>query len=107
MITTYKGRENAITAEHLKNGEECVVVGFGQSITPRLKSGQPVRVIPITDDVELKKNDIVFCKVNGCYYLHKISAIRNNKTYKTSNNHGHVNGWISRNKIYGKVVEIL
>ena len=52
MITTYKGRENAITAEHLKNGEECVVVGFGQSITPRLKSGQPVRVIPITDDVE-------------------------------------------------------
>ena len=43
----------------------------------------------------------------GHYYLHKISAIKNEKTYQISNNHGHVNGWISRNQIFGKVVEIL
>lgn len=103
----YKGKENAITAEHLKNGEECIVVGFGQSMTPILKSGQPVKVSPVTEETELKKNDIVFCKVNGHFYLHKISAIKNAKTYQISNNHGHVNGWISKNKIYGKVTEIL
>lgn len=107
MIKIFKGKENAITAEHLKNGEECIIVGFGQSMTPKLKSGQPVKAIPVTDNTSLNKNDIVFCKVNGCYYLHKISAIKNNKTYQISNNHGHVNGWISRNKIYGKVIEIL
>lgn len=103
----FKGKENAITAEHLKNGEECIVIGFGQSMTPILKSGQPVRVIPVQENTELNKNDIVFVKVLGHFYLHKISAIKNNKSYQISNNHGHVNGWVSRAQIYGKVVEIL
>lgn len=103
----YKGKANTITAEHLRAGEECCVVGFGQSMTPILKSGQPVIVAPVTEDTLLEKNDIVFCKVNGHFYLHKISAIKNNKTYQISNNHGHVNGWISRSKIYGKVIKIL
>lgn len=102
----FQGKENYITAEHLKNGEECVVIGYGQSMTPILRSGQAVKVIPI-NDIKLNKNDIVFCKVAGHYYLHKISAIKNEKTYQISNNHGHVNGWISRNQIFGKVVEIL
>ena len=43
----------------------------------------------------------------GHFYLHKISAIKNGKTYQISNNHGHINGWISRNQIFGKVIEIL
>ena len=33
----FEGKENAITAEHLKNGEICKVVGYGQSMTPILK----------------------------------------------------------------------
>ena len=61
----FKGKENVITAEHLKNGEECIVVGFGQSMTPILKSGQPVRVISVQENTELNKNDIVFVKVSG------------------------------------------
>lgn len=72
----YEGKENAITAEHLKNGETCKVVGFGQSMTPILKSGQPMICVPVTKETELKKNDIVFCKVKGKYYLHKISSIK-------------------------------
>lgn len=103
----FEGKENAIAVSHLKNGETCILTGYGQSMTPKLKSGQKVKVIPVFDDIELKKNDIVFCKVKGNYYLHKISAIKNNKSYQISNNHGHVNGWISRNNIFGKVVEIL
>lgn len=103
----FKGKENAITAEHLRQGEKCIVVGFGQSMTPILKSGQPVKVAPITENTILQKNDIVFCKVAGHFYLHKISAIKNNNTYQISNNHGHINGWISKNQIYGKVIEIL
>ena len=103
----YKGKENVITMQHLLDGEECVVTGYGQSMTPILKSGQSVIVAPITKDVSLNKNDIVFCKVNGHFYLHKISAIKNKKIYQISNNHGHVNGWISKSKIYGKVTKIL
>lgn len=103
----FKGKENAITAARLRAGEECCVVGFGQSMTPILKSGQPVIVTPLTNDMMLEKNDIVFVKVAGHFYLHKISAIKNNKSYQISNNHGHVNGWVSRNQIYGKVTKIL
>lgn len=103
----YKGKENAITAQKLKEGETCIVQGFGQSMTPILKSGQSVIAEPVNEDTPLSKGDIVFCKVNGHFYLHKIQAIKNNKTYQIGNNHGHINGWISRNSIYGKVSEIL
>ncbi len=99
----YKGKENWETAQHLKQGDTCIVVGFGQSMTPILKSGQPVKCEPVTKDTALRKNDIMLCKVKGHFYLHKISAIRNSVSYQISNNHGHVNGWISRNGIYGRV----
>lgn len=36
-----------------------------------------------------------------------ISAIKNDISYQISNNHGHVNGTIIRNSIFGIVVEIL
>ena len=107
MDYTYEGRENAVTAKHLQNGEICKVTGFGQSMTPILKSGQPVICEPVTEKTKLKKNDIVLCKVNGHYYLHKISAVKNGVRYQISNNHGHVNGTIGRDNIYGRVVEIL
>ena len=31
----------------------------------------------------------------------------NKVTYQISNNHGHINGWVGKSQIYGKVVEIL
>lgn len=107
MDYDYEGKENATTAEHLKNGETCKVVGFGQSMTPILKSGQPVICVPVIKETELKKNDIVFCKVKGKYYLHKISSIKNGVSYQISNNHGHVNGTISKSNIYGLVTKFL
>ena len=76
-------------------------------MTPILKSGQPVICEPVNEDTLLEKNDIVLCKVNGKYYLHKINAIKKNHSYQISNNHGHINGTISRNNIFGKVVKIL
>ena len=100
----FTGRENKISADHLRAGETVILVGFGQSMTPILKSGQPALVEPVTAETVLKKNDVVFCKVAGKYYLHKISAVKNGNTFQISNNHGHVNGWISKNNIYGKMV---
>ena len=103
----YEGKENAITALRLRKGETCKVVGYWQSMVPILKSGQPVICEPVTESTVLKKNDIVFCKVKGHYYLHKISAIKNGVRYQISNNHGHVNGTISKNMIFGIVTKIL
>lgn len=103
----FRGKENQITADHLRAGEECIVVGYGQSMTPILKSGQAVRCIPVIFETPLKKGDIVLAKVNGHFYCHLIHAVKNNTTYLIGNNHGHENGWVSRRSIYGKVVEIL
>lgn len=95
------GKENKISADKLQAGETIIIVGVGQSMTPKLQSGQPAIVAPVTAETVLKKNDIVFCKVAGHYYLHKITAVRNGNTFQISNNHGHANGWIGRNCIYG------
>lgn len=99
-------RENIQLAEKLQQ-EECVVktMGVGNSMTPILKSKQCVMVSSKKIDLEsLSKGDIVFCKVNGNFYLHKIYGIKDGQ-YLIGNNHGHVNGWTT--KVYGKVVKIL
>lgn len=103
----FTGKENRVTCEKLRAGETCKVIGVGNSMTPILKSKQPVICIPVTEDTPLNKRDIVLCRVNGHYYLHLIHAIRSNGTYLIGNNHGHMNGTISRKNIYGKVIEIL
>lgn len=103
----FRGKENHESAEKLKQGLVGRLQGFGQSMTPILKSGQEVICEPVKDDTVLKKKDIVLCKVKGHYYLHLIWAIRNDKEYLIGNNHGHPNGWVSRSQIYGKVVEKL
>ena len=99
----YSGKENKITAEHLQAGETCCVTGYGNSMTPKLKSGETVIMEPVTEETVLNKGDIVLVKVNGRYYCHLISAIRGN-SYQISNNHKHVNGWVSKNKIYGRMI---
>ena len=104
---TFEGKENKIAMDHLLNGETCKLTGFGQSMVPLIKSGQSVIVVPIKEGTILEKGDIVFCKVGGHFYLHKISAIKNKNSYQISNNHGHINGTISKKNIFGKVVEIL
>ena len=53
-----------------------------------------------------QKKDIVLCKVNGRFYLHLIHAIKGD-TYLIGNNHGHMNGWVDKNNIFGVVAEIL
>lgn len=105
MEYTFNGHEDRVTCEHLRNGETCRVVGIGNSMTPILKSRQAVICIPVTEEVDLKKRDIVLCKVKGHYYLHLIWSVKANQ-YLIGNNHGHANGCISRSQIYGKVVEI-
>lgn len=104
---TYSGFENQETCNHLREGETCKVTGIGNSMTPILKSRQAVICVPVKDDTKLEKRDIVLCKVKGHHYLHLIWAIRNDKEYLIGNNRGRPNGWVSRNQIYGKVVEKL
>ena len=88
----------------LEEGKTVRIKGKGNSMTPKIKNGAFVTISP--DVSEIKKGDIVFCKVKGHYYDgHLVSAVRGDQ-YQISNNHGHVNGWITKNQIYGKIIKI-
>lgn len=107
MEYDFSGFENAESAKQLRDGKVGKLIGIGNSMLPYLKSRQAVICIPVTDETELKKKDIVLSKVNGHFYLHFIHAIKNDNQYLIGNAHGHMNGWVGRNNIYGKVVEKL
>lgn len=84
--------------EKLQQGETVTITPHGNSMLPRIKSGQDVVVSP--NSGMLSTDTVVLVKCKGNVYLHKISAIQGDR-YQISNNHGHVNGWVHRNAIYG------
>jgi hypothetical protein len=89
--------------DDLLNGKTVKFRPKGNSMVPRIYSGQLCTVEPVPS--ELNVNDVVLCRVKGNQYLHLITAIRNNQ-YQISNNKGHVNGWVTRNAIFGKLIRI-
>ena len=90
--------------ERLEAGETFVNSEPGNSMTPILKSRQRVVLAPSKwEDVEV--GDIVYAKVAGRFFTHKVTAKNDDRGVQISNNHGHVNGWTKH--VYGKVIRIL
>lgn len=90
--------------EQLQNGETIKFRPKGNSMNPKIKSGQLCTVVPLNEHV-LKKGDIVYCKVKGNQYIHLVSAVKGDR-YQISNNKGHVNGWIGTNQIFGLLTNV-
>lgn len=82
----------------LQNDEIIVSKEPGNSMLPILKSNEPVLFTPITYN-KCKKDDIVFCKVNGNCVTHKVYAVDKKLGVLIGNNQGHKNGWTKR--VYG------
>jgi hypothetical protein len=89
----------------LQAGEAVQFRPRGNSMTPKIESGQLCTVMPLADDEDVDEGDIVLCKVNGNHYLHLVKAIQG-KRLQIGNNHGRVNGWTSRQQIYGKLKKV-
>ena len=90
--------------QRLQMGETFITSEKGNSMTPLIKSGQKHRLEPATWKI-VEVVDIVYCKVKGRFYTHKVLAKNENKGVKIGNNKGGVNGWTKL--VYGKVVEVL
>jgi phage repressor protein C with HTH and peptisase S24 domain len=88
--------------QELKEGKQVQCRPKGNSMQPKIYSGQLITIDPNTSN--LQQGDIVFCKVGGNFYVHLISAVGQDGRYQISNNSGHVNGWTKA--IYGKVVRV-
>jgi len=74
----------------LRSGETVAFRPRGNSMSPRIKSGQLCTVEPV-DPTTLQDGDIVLCKVRGMEYLHLVKAIQGDR-YQIGNNRGHING---------------
>jgi hypothetical protein len=90
--------------EKLKVGEAVQFRPRGHSMKGKIASGQLVTVEPVNDRI-LKVGDIVLCKMNGFQYLHLIKAIQGDR-YQIGNNIGRINGWVSKNSIFGICIKI-
>jgi hypothetical protein len=89
--------------DKLLSGETIVSREPGNSMTPIIKSKQPVRLAPTTWQ-ETEVGDMVYCKVRGNLYTHLVKAKSDKKGCLIGNNHGRVNGWTK--KVYGKVTKV-
>lgn len=99
--------------KQLKAGETITRTARGNSMTPRIYSGQEVTIEPVADASQVEVGDAVFCKVNGHFYVHRVYAVRTQKNKTTGerrthfligNNHGHHNGWT--HQVYGRVTRV-
>jgi hypothetical protein len=90
--------------ERLRAGETVSFRPRGQSMAPKIESGQLCTVAPV-DPRTIAVGDIVLCKVKGSEYLHLVKAIRDGQ-FQIGNNRGFINGWVAANAIYGRLSKV-
>lgn len=91
--------------EKLEAGETVQFRPRGHSMTGIVNNKDLVVVAPIKEDYEIKKKDVVLCKVQGKEYLHLVKKVASDGRYQIGNNKGGINGWVSKNSIYGLLIE--
>ena len=87
--------------ENLGKGEEVSFRPKGNSMRPKIESGQKVTVSPDVSNIVI--GDIVFCKVKGNFYIHLVKSIDGDR-YLIGNNKAGINGWTR--SIFGKVIKV-
>lgn len=78
----------------------------GGSMRGRIESGQLVTLDPAR---EPSIDDAVLCRCRGNVYVHLIKAVRGHgeqQRFLIGNNHGGINGWISRSAVHGVVIGV-
>ena len=97
--------ETKTAADRLRNGETIYICCLNNSMAPLIQKYQPVLVEPVNSKSKLNVDDIVFCQICDCLYIHKILAIKNNAMFQIGNNRGFINGWIQKDQIYGRAIK--
>ena len=93
--------------EKLKKGETVSLRPKGNSMEPKISSGNLVTVEPLKGP--FKKGDIVFCRVGRKYYVHMVQVAQEKMggwRYQIGNNKNHTNGTIGADNVFGKVTKV-
>jgi len=86
----------------LQKGNSTIVKPRGHSMEGFVEDGQAVRLDPIPPDGEIRKGDVVLCRVRGHEYLHLVHAT-GPRGCLIGNARGHLNGWAPRSHIFGRL----
>lgn len=84
--------------KRLLAGESFITKEPGNSMLPLYKSNEEYLLTPITWD-KCKVGDVVFCKVKGSCFTHKVYSIDPKRGCLIGNYRGHMNGWTKN--VYG------
>ena len=87
--------------QKLQSGEVVQFRPRGNSMSPKIESGQLCTVEPV-DPTALRVGDIVLCRVGGSEYLHLVKAIQGPR-FQIGNNRGRINGWVTARSIFGRL----
>ncbi len=88
----------------LKQGQTVSFRPRGHSMKGKIESGQ-LCTVSLVEAAALQVGDVVLCKVKGAEYLHLVKAIQGQR-FQIGNNRGGINGWISPNAIFGKLIKV-
>ena len=91
--------------ERLLLGDTVALRPRGNSMRPLIESGSLVTVEPLPPHLMPAVGDIVLCKVKGMVYLHRVLA-REGRRFQIGNAKGHINGWTTREQLFGRVIGI-
>ena len=89
----------------LRAGETVQFRPRGNSMTPRIESGQLCTVEPVKDLSAVEPGDVLLCRVNGSDYLRLVKA-KSGDRVQIGNNHGRVNGWIGLSGVFGRLTKV-
>ena len=92
--------------------QNCNTVAFrssGNSLDPRVCSGDSCTYQPVANAAEIQLNDIVFCEVQpgNRFYAHIVKKIEDwegRRRFTIANYAGRENGWCYSEHIYGKLI---
>ena len=88
----------------LEKGQRVKVRPRGSSMRGRIEDGQLVTLVP-AQGLPVAVNDAVLVRVQDHYLLHLVRKIRRNRLL-IGNALGKLNGWVKREDVLGKVVEV-
>jgi hypothetical protein len=108
--STFRLTGNAAWKARLQAGETVAFRGGGNSLHPRIKSGECCRYAPVASHEDVKAKDVVFCQIKGRYWSHLVKKKtfvggKDAYEYTISNIHGWENGTITLGHVYGKVID--
>lgn len=87
-----------LAIDMLNNGIELARFEFGNSMSPKLLSGEYCILKPLKNGEEANVGDAVFCNVNGIVMTHMVLSKKNNDSkveYLISDTSGNIYGWTS------------